>query len=337
VLPETEFIKNLIKGINPDHSSALLKGIGDDCAVLRQSRARATLVTVDSLVRAVHFDLAWHPPYLLGRKAAAVNISDIAAMGGTPCFALLSIAAPADCQQKFLDEFMAGFLALLAEFDVQLIGGDTVSSRELMFSITLIGEMAEEEIIYRSGAQIGDLVWVSGFLGQAGMGLELCQNYPGHKKSWPKLIAAHLDPYPQVKLGRILAASRLVTAMLDISDGIATDLAHICASSSVGAEINATSLPISPALKEAAAQLDLDPLQPVLQGGEDYQLLFTSPAAERNSLQQLVKQQTGLEIYCIGEIVGKKGVRLLTSDGCLNDITFQGYEHNPATISKRHR
>ncbi len=328
MLPETKFIKTLVKSLEPGNSPGLLKGIGDDCAVLGQRGAQATLLTVDSLVAGVHFDLAWHPPFLLGRKAAAVNISDIAAMGGTPRFALLSVAAPGDCEQGILDEFMAGFLAMLKNFDMLLIGGDTVSSRELMFSVTVIGEMAEEKILYRSGARVGDLIWVSGRLGEAAAGLEIYRRAGNAQSKWPELLKAHLDPEPQVELGRVLAACGLVNSMMDVSDGIATDLAHICVASSVGAEIRADALPLGPALKEAAAQLEIDPLHPALRGGEDYQLLFTSPAAHRQKLRHEVKKQTNRDIYPIGQIVAGEGVKLLTSDGSRSDISFQGYEHN---------
>ncbi len=328
MLRETEFIKNLTKGLKSADSADLLQGIGDDCAVLAGKESAVTLLTVDTLVEGIHFDPVRHPPYLLGRKAAAVNISDIAAMGGMPRFALLSVAAPASCDQYLLDEFMAGFLSRLDESAMSLIGGDTVSSRELMFSVTVLGEMAEDEIIYRSGARPGDLVWVSGFVGQAAAGLQLCRRLSEKQDKWPELVQAHLDPSPQVELGRILAAGGLVNSMMDISDGIATDLAHICVASSVGAEIDADSLPLSPALEEVAVRLNFDPLQPALQGGDDYQLLFTAPAANSTFLEQQVKERCGRDIFCIGRIVAGKGVQLLTGDGRRRDITFQGYEHN---------
>ncbi len=333
MLPETEFIKKILDRLEPDRSAGLLKGIGDDCAVLAQSGTKVTLVTIDSLVEKIHFDLSWHPPYLLGRKAAAVNISDIAAMGGVPRFALLSVAAPANYKQHLLDKFMAGFLDMLDEFAIILVGGDTVSSQELTFSVTVLGEMAEDEVLYRSGAREGDLIWVSGHLGQAGAGLELCRTHPHEKYQWPELVQAHLDPSPAVKLGRVLAASRLVSAMMDISDGIATDLAHICAASSVGAEITADSLPLSPALKEVASRLNFDPLQPALRGGEDYHLLFTSPAANSGRLEQLVKEKTGKDIYRVGKIIAGDGVKLRGNNGQTSDITFQGYEHNSSKLT----
>ena len=328
MLPETEFIKKIVDHLDPDRSAGLLKGIGDDCAVLAQNDTKVTLVTIDSLVEKIHFDLSWHPPYLLGRKAAAVNISDIAAMGGVPRFALLSVAAPANYKQNLFDKFMAGFLDMLDEFAIILVGGDTVCSQELTFSVTVLGEMAENEVLYRSGAQAGDLIWVSGLLGQAGAGLELCRSHPHEKDKWPELVQAHLDPSPAVQLGRVLAASQKINAMMDISDGIATDLAHICAASSVRAEITADSLPLSPALKEVASRLNFDPLQPALRGGEDYHLLFTSPPANSGYLEQLIKEKTGKGIYCIGKITAGSEVILRGYNGQTSDISFQGYEHN---------
>ncbi|MBU4118883.1 MAG: thiamine-phosphate kinase, partial [Proteobacteria bacterium] len=231
------------------NSDDLVVGIGDDCAVYRTASDRVSLVTTDTMVEGVHFDLAWHPPAELGRKAAAVNISDIAAMGGLPRFALLSLAVNPATGSQWLDAFMAGFQAVLAEHDVVLIGGDTVQSgHESVFSITMIDEMVEGELVTRKGARVGDVVLVSGFLGEAAAGLALCRLALGQDIAWQSLVGAHLDPVPQVALGRVLAASGWVHAMQDLSDGLATDLAHICAESGVGAVVAAEKIPLSPAL-----------------------------------------------------------------------------------------
>ena len=197
------------------------------------------LLTTDTLVEGVHFDLAWHPPLLLGRKAGAVNLSDVAAMGGEPRFALLNVAFPGSAS-AWLDDFLAGFHGILQEHDTHLVGGDTVkSSSDISITVTIIGEAAEDSICYRSGAVPGDLVFVSGSLGDAAAGLALCRAGISSDDSgqWQQLLSAHLDPQPQVQLGRILAESGQIHAMMDISDGLATDLAHICAASGVGAEM----------------------------------------------------------------------------------------------------
>ncbi len=322
---ERNFIKQT-EALTPASKNGLIKGIGDDCAVLAKSRDQATLLTTDTLIESVHFDPAWHPPYLLGRKAAAVNISDIAAMGGQPLFALLSVGVPAATEEDWLDQFMTGFQSMLEEHNMILIGGDTVSSPALMFSVTVIGEMETEKVLYRSDARQDDLIWVSGPLGEAAAGLEICRSHKKEYGRWPSLVKAHLDPKPGVKLGRILAKSDMVNSMMDVSDGIATDLAHICTASSTGAEIRAEDIPFSENLLQAAPTLHLNPLSLALRGGEDYQLLFTSSPEHDTALPRLVRDQTGGEIFSIGRITAGQGVTLLDNDR-RKDISFQGYEH----------
>jgi len=308
-------------------SGDLVVGIGDDCAVYRTASERVSLVTTDTMVEGVHFDLAWHPPTALGRKAAAVNISDIAAMGGLPRFALLSLAMSPATGSQWLDAFMAGFLAVLAEHDVVLIGGDTVQSgHESVFSITVIGEMAESELITRKGARVGDVVLVSGFLGEAAAGLALCRSGLGQDIAWQSLIGAHLDPVPQVALGRVLSASGMVHAMQDLSDGLATDLAHICAESGVGAAVTAEKVPLSPALRRAAETCEHPALDWALSGGEDYQLLFTVAEQQVAPLCNLVREKTGRELVAVGRIVAGAGV-FLEEAGRRREISYRGYEH----------
>ena len=322
---ERNFIKQ-IETLTPASTPDLIKGIGDDCAVLAKNRDQATLLTTDTLIESVHFDPAWHPPYLLGRKAAAVNISDIAAMGGQPRFALLSVGVSAATEEGWLDQVMTGFQSMLEEHNMILIGGDTVSSPALIFSVTVIGESIEDKALYRSGARRNDIVWVSGPLGEAAAGLEICRSHEKECDRWPSLVKAHLDPKPEVELGQILAKSGIVNSMMDLSDGIATDLAHICTASSTGAEIRAADIPFSESLLQAAATLHLNPLNLALRGGEDYQLLFTSSSEYATALPRLVRDQTGGDIFRVGLITSGKGVTLLDNDR-RKDISFQGYEH----------
>jgi len=308
-------------------SGDLLVGIGDDCAVYKMSPDRVSLVTTDTMVEGVHFDLAWHPPLELGRKAASVNISDIAAMGGLPRFALLSLALTPAFDGQWLDAFMAGFLAVLAEHGVALIGGDTVQSgHESVLSVTVLGEMAEAELLTRKGAKPGDVVLVSGFLGEAAAGLALCRLGLAHEPDWQTLIAAHLNPVPLVALGRVLAASGLVHAMQDLSDGLATDLAHICAESGVGAVVTAEKIPLSPVLRQAAKICGQSPLDWAISGGEDYQLLFTVGEQQVAALSSMVREQTGRELFAVGRIVEGQGV-FLEEAGQRREISYRGYEH----------
>jgi len=329
-----------IKAMAGEAAAGLLQGIGDDCAVIRGVGSRCWLLTLDTLVESVHFDARWHPPVLLGRKSGSVNISDVAAMGGEPRFALLSLALPASLPAEWLEDFLQGFMAVLREQGVMLIGGDTVKADgAVQISVTLIGEAEEERILYRSGAAPGDLVWVSGPLGRAAAGLELCRRgWAGRADlpdDWQKLIDWHLDPQPRTALGRQLAESGVVTAMMDISDGIATDLAHICAASGVGSEIEAHSLPLPPGLVEAARELGASPLEWALRGGEDYELLFTTPpgeAAVAKLREQAGKEPHG-ELFPIGRIVAGEGV-ILCGDGERRQIAFQGHDHFGAPESE---
>jgi thiamine-monophosphate kinase len=305
----------------------LLVGIGDDCAVYRTAPDRVSLVTTDTMVAGIHFDLRWHPPAELGRKAATVNISDIAAMGGQPRFALLSLALTPDLGEQWLAEFMAGFLDVLSEHGVVLIGGDTVQGRhESVFSVTLLGEMAEAEVLTRKGARVGDVVLVSGFLGEAAAGLTLCRLGLGQDPGWQPLVGAHLNPVPQVELGRVLAASGLVHAMQDLSDGLATDLAHICTESGVGAVVAAEKVPLSSLLRKAAETCGQSPLEWALAGGEDYQLLLTAGEEQLAPLCALVRKETGYELHPVGRIVEGRGV-FLEKAGQRREISYQGYEH----------
>jgi thiamine-monophosphate kinase len=328
MISELDLIRRIREQAAPEDAD-LLKGIGDDCAVFAASGAESlTLVTTDTLVEGVHFDLSWHPPVLLGHKAVAVNVSDIAAMGGTPRFALLSLAAPAAIGAELLEPFMQGFMAGLARYRVTLIGGDTVRSDQgLVLSVTILGEVGRQQVVYRSGAHPGDQIWVSGFLGQAAAGLEICrQGAAGVREAYPELVQAHLEPLPEVALGPALAGTGLVTAMIDMSDGLASDLAHICEESGVGALVDAEALPVSEATREAARLFGLDPLRWAIAGGEDYRLLFTAPAAVSRQIEALARHSVGGRLVRVGEIVAGQGV-ILRSAGRESTIGFQGYDH----------
>jgi thiamine-monophosphate kinase len=330
MVSERECIDLIARLVDTQDKEYLLKGIGDDCAVLRKGRDSCLLLTTDTLVEGVHFDLAWHSPYLLGRKSASVNMSDIAAMGGKPSACLLSIGFPGKVPPWF-DDFMKGFIEVLRVYDTLLVGGDTVMSRnDTVFSITLLGEVDKNKVCYRSGAKPGDMIWVSGPLGNAAAGLELCRRGFCAGKDitdkWQDLVKAHLDPEAQVELGEILAASGLIHAMMDISDGLATDLAHLCHESGVGAEIDWGLLPVEDSLKEAAAELGTPAMDWVLRGGEDYQLLFTAGSKAEQQLLQHIVGRKGKKLFAIGRIVAGQGVYLV-SGAERKEISFQGYEH----------
>jgi thiamine-monophosphate kinase len=328
---EKECIDRILQFVQGQDGENLIRGIGDDCAVLVKNDEDCLLLTTDSLVAGVHFNLDWHPPYLLGRKCASVNLSDIAAMGGHPRNCLLSVGFP-DTVPAWFDDFMSGFTSVLKEHDTLLVGGDTVSSsNDIFISVVVTGESRKEQICYRLGTEPGDLVWVSGPLGSAAAGLDLCRKgfcSPGwESKKWQQLIRAHLDPKPQIDLGIALGASGLVRAMMDISDGLATDLAHLCRESGVGAEIDKELLPCSDILEDAASELNLEILDWMLKGGEDYQLLFTTRESDGQKLRKLVSDLGSGEVFCIGRIVKGTGVFLCNESNRRQEISYQGYDH----------
>lgn len=308
----------------------LVQGIGDDCAVLRLG-GRNWLVTTDSLVEEVHFRADTISPYRLGRKSLAVNLSDIAAMGGLPRYAFLNLGLPRPIPKGFLSSFMRGLRAEAVTFGVALAGGDThASPGGIAVGLTVIGECGPRPA-YRSAAKPGDLLYVSGFLGQAAAGMMLQTG----RGSLPKriiaphrreLIDAHQLPQPQVALGRLLVAGGWVGAMIDLSDGLASDLRHICRASGVGAVIDADRVPLSPALRQAANLLAEDPLELALRGGEDYQLLFTVPPRSKKKAEDRVARRLGRKIFPIGEIISSKRV-LIKSAGRLTPLRIRGFDH----------
>jgi thiamine-monophosphate kinase len=330
MISERECIKIIQDYAARQNSEYLVKGIGDDCAVIKKDESTHLLFTTDTLVEGVHFNLNWHSPYLLGRKCAAVNLSDIAAMGGQPKVCLLSVAFPQGVPSWF-ENFMSGFSGLLQDYDTLLVGGDTVKGfHGIVISVTIIGEADKKHICYRTGAEAGDMIWVTGPLGNAAAGLYLCQkslDKPGGPEGeMQQLVKAHLDPEPLVGLGTVLAKSGLVKAMMDISDGLATDLAHLCSESGVGAEVKQEFLPVSQALKQVAAAKQIEPVDWILRGGEDYQLLFTAEPSGEQKLRQLTADHVGREIFIIGRIVAGKGVYLCDKDK-RREISYQGYDH----------
>jgi thiamine-monophosphate kinase len=323
----------LIKETSVSAAPDLIQGIGDDCAVFGTIDAGQWLITTDTLVDQVHFDRHWHPPELLGRKSIAVNLSDIAAMGGVPRFVLLSLCLPSTLASEWLQRWLSGVAAILAEQGCVLIGGDTVRGRELVISVTVIGQAGGGKILYRTGASPGDTVYVSGPLGSAAAGLALFQKAKeevmdsGQWPQWQDLLDAHLNPTPQIELGQQLGLSGCVSAMQDISDGLATDLAHICQESGVGSVLYAEKLPALPSLDSAATFIAQENLDLMVKGGEDYQLLFTVRPGREKELEASLMNSLRHQIYPVGIITEGQGVILEKTDGSRCDITFQGYEH----------
>jgi len=329
-----------LAGSSTDDSS-VLAGIGDDCAVLAPGPDRRLIVTTDTLVESIHFDLEYFDPWYLGRKTAAVNLSDAAAMGGSPRWALLNMAVPRRLTGGFWDDFFEGLQSRLSQYGVSLVGGDIVSAPgRLLLSLTLIGEIKEGRWLSRDSAKPDDLIYCSGHLGESAAGLELLKRYKGTRNTFrgrkaahriskavfKRLARRHLDPEPRVRLGQALLASGMVQTAIDISDGVATDLAHICRDSKVGAEVRAMEIPVSRSLKRASRFLGRSPLEFALTGGEDFELLWTVSKKYRSEVQKIASKILGHMPFQIGRIVRGEGVFLRTSKGA-KDITYQGYEH----------
>lgn len=323
-----ELLARLTAGTSPE----LLTGIGDDCAVIRKNERQSWLVTMDTLVEGVHFDRSWHAAGLLGRKSVSVNISDIAAMGGTPTFVFLSLALPAGFDPRWLEDFSQGLAAACREFGCLLAGGDTVrSTAGVVITLTVIGEAESERVVLRSGARSGDTLWVSGALGKAAAGLELCRQGRTDEPRLHELVLAHLDPSPRLALGRRLAQAGIIHAMMDLSDGLATDLAHLCQQSRVGVRIDPVRLPVPSCLREAALLLGRDYLAWMVAGGEDYELAFAAAPEQEETILALAAE-AGVPVTAVGIFDEQPGVRLVRPGPAgigkvEEDISYGGYDH----------
>jgi thiamine-monophosphate kinase len=295
-------------------------GIGDDAAALLPTPGTLTLITSDMLLEGVHFDLSFCDPQSLGRKSLAVNLSDLAAMGARPRQFLLSIALPADITVEFIDGFMAGVMEQAERFGVILVGGDTCASKSgLVISITALGEQRPELVVKRSGAAVGDLVYVTGTVGDAAAGLRELR--AGVRDGF--LVARQLDPQPRVAAGVALAEAGLVSAMIDVSDGVVGDLTHICELSGVGARLELAKLPLSDQYRATSGG---DPYALALSGGEDYELLFCAPKARATEVEALLNG-IGLKVTRIGEIVQGSSVELVAADGVPYAPALRSFDH----------
>jgi len=302
----------------------VMTGIGDDAAVTVLSSGMQLLTSTDMLLEDVHFRRAWHDPYRLGCKSLAVSISDIAAMGGIPRWALLSLAIPSALPLDFVDEFIRGFLATAAQNRVTLIGGDTCSSRSgMIISVTVMGEQLPDRIVRRSGAVPDDDIWVTGTLGDAALGLQLLES----DETVPdELLTRLLDPNPRVSVALALAEAGLATAMIDVSDGILADYGHIAEQSGVGGCIRLDALPLSSAFNRHTANLSVISYGLALSGGEDYELCFTAHRSDREKIGDCVKK-CGIAVTRIGIVTSSPGVTVVNPDNTPYSAQTKGFNH----------
>jgi len=307
-------------------------GIGDDAAAIAPTAGFELLITTDMLVEGVHFDLTLSDPFTLGKKSLAVNLSDIAAMGGIPRNFLLSMAVPEYISVEFLDNFVSGMLERGDQFGANLIGGDTCSSCQgMVISITVMGEQLPGLIVRRSGAEPGDLICVTGTLGDSALGL--MQLRAGIREG--AAVARHLDPFPRVLEGMKLAEAGPPSAMIDISDGLLADLGHILELSGVGARINLDKLPLSGYYRENQPRFIADAFLLPLSGGEDYELLFTVHPGKLSAIQSSLKE-TGTLATIIGEITASGGISIYTATGDEYFPEQMGYNHFSSDKQDRH-
>jgi thiamine-monophosphate kinase len=314
--------KNLIEAIRRNFGQprpGLVLGIGDDAAVIT-FRGKKLLITKDLLLEDVHFSARYNPPRLLGRKSLNVNLSDLAAMGARPLYALLGLGLPLRTKTGWIAEFFEGFKAVARKFGVGLIGGDITRASKIMVSVTLLGRGTN--IIKRSGAKPGHLLFVSGTLGEAREGLLLAKRKHrlGENNYVDRMLRAFLDPKAQVELGRELARRKVASAMIDISDGLSVDLLHLGEESGYGAEIYMERLPVSSELRA----LQRRAYDFALNGGEDYQLLFSVAPEKAEIISRLKKKYP---ITFIGKILQQKGIYVIDRRGRRQKLLPKTWQH----------
>jgi len=317
MVSEFDFIKNI-------KAKYGLRGIGDDCAVLPKNAESDTVITADLLVEDIDFRLDWTSPELLGSRVLAVSLSDVAAMGAEPKWAMLSLAVTESVwNSDFLEKFYEGWFTLARHYDVELVGGDVSrTAGKIVFDSIVGGETRKGQAVLRSGAKPGDSIYVTGTLGGAAGGLMMLESgfdYQTADGARRELIEKHLRPVPRIEIGRRLGETGLASAMIDLSDGLSSDLFHICEASGVGARLIAEEILICPALIEIGVAQE-QALALALNGGEDFELLFTSPENDLSA--------HGFErIFRIGEITANPGVIEVIGGGEFQILKPGGYRH----------
>lgn len=325
---EFGFIKKISRDclIRPDN---IVKAIGDDAAAFQTDPEQLTLMTTDLLVERIHFLRDAISGFDLGYKALAVNLSDIAAMGGTAREAFVSIAIPDNCQLDYLEGIYDGIKNLAAEFDVNILGGDTTRSKiDLIINIVVQGIVAQAELLCRDAARPADVIFSTGFLGDSKAGLHLILNQiPADNVGLESLLIAHRVPQPHLREGRFLARQPGVHAAIDISDGLSSDLGHIAEESRVGARLYADKIPISQNLQDFCARFNSDPVDYALSGGEDYTLLCTVSPDRSAAIARAFEQKFRRPLFAVGEITADKQITLVYPDGRIRPIAPTGWDH----------
>jgi thiamine-monophosphate kinase len=309
-LPE----RALIAAIRRRKQPAIAAGIGDDCAVLRIPAGHEFLITTDFSLEGVHFRRDWHSPESVGHRCLARGLSDIAAMGGNPVAAFLSLALPPKLPQRWVDRFFDGLLKLAMEFKVTLAGGDTSQSPSgILADIVVVGSVPKGKAVLRSGARPGDRIYITDKLGESAAALAALRS---GRKIRTADFPRHFTPEPRLKIGQYLRKYGLASSMIDLSDGLSTDLDHLCQESGIGAEVNVAAVPRAMAGKPAREVS----LALALHGGEDYELLFTSA-------KRVPARIAGLSVTEIGRVVRGKKLTLISPTGARKSLRPEGWEN----------
>ncbi len=320
-------------------NEGIVRTFSEDCAVIDSGGRSYSLYSVDCLMEEVHFRRQYVPFFYLGRKAIKVNVSDIASMGGTPNYYLVSIGAPSDTPVQVLLDIYDGMSSVADDLGVHLIGGNVTSSSQLFIDVTMIGTVPKGQVLQRNGAKKGDSIFVTGYLGNSAEGLMLLREgfrllgdglilpdgqRDGHLAT--EAILAHIDPPCLVLVSRKLAKTSTLTSMIDLSDGLAADLAEICRESNVGARIELAKLPIAPSVLHWERKRNRDPRNLALYGGEDYHLLFTVNKKLKHLFLRRI-ERAKINVYEIGQIVAaSQGIQAVDENGRIQGLS-EGYQH----------
>mgnify|MGYP001382148147 CR=1 FL=1 len=326
---EFSLIEEIRKKMEGRYSPRVSLGIGDDCAVLVPEEGKELIVSTDTFVEKIHFDLAWFSFYQIGWRAMAAALSDIAAMGGAPLGALLGCSVSVERDKEEVIDLVRGVRDLGLLYDCPLVGGDlTRSPGELFVNVTVLGEVDRGKALCRAGAEEGDEVWVTGFLGASHAGLKtLLRSSAVSREAVRDRTDRYLQPTPRIREACFLANLVSINSMIDLSDGLSSDLGHICSCSGLGALIFSSSLPISPETKEVARSLREDSLDYALNGGEDFELCFTAGEGRIDPWVDRFREAFGLSLTRVGRMVRDEGLILIDSQGRKKDIQPRGFDH----------
>ena len=319
-----------IRRRTPDAPDWVPTGIGDDAAVVEPARGTLDVVTTDAVVEGVHFDRSFVSAADVGHRTLAVNLSDLAAMGATPRAAVLSLVLPGTLAVAVLDEMIEGLLALAARHGVALVGGNvTRTTGPLVLGLTAVGAVRRRRVLTRGGGRPGDELWVTGAVGAAAAGLDALRQGPAPDPvSDPELddcMARYRRPEPRVRIGALLGRNRVARAGIDLSDGLADGLRQLAHASGLGAEVDATAIPVHPGARRWFAGAGSDPVEAALGGGDDYELLIAVPRRQRRALRMLARLFRGVPVTRIGELTKAPDLVLRTADG--DQPVPGGYEH----------